>query len=195
VGNLNPPTREVGDIYQLLDSDSASDLRVPFRLLSKFKSSLGNPCWTVETLHNTDRCPLKDSVLDEASSEHKPYFISDAPVDFLVNPARVAQQIWTAAGVDDSHPFTLVEFDPDRALWLVEVNKTKETRRVSDLVLSQVKHGSVMHFDEDWCLYRYPSRMAVAVDRARFPHACPRCKAPAYVGMLQVDCSRSGCRP
>jgi hypothetical protein len=185
----------VGDIYQLVSVNAASDLRAPFRLLSRFKSSLGEPYWTVETLHNTELNVLKDSVLDDSSSELKPFFVSDAAVDSLVNPARVSQQIWTAAGVEDSNPFTLLKYYPDTLLWLVEMNGTKETKKVSDLVLSHVRHGSVMRFNEEWMLHRYPSRMAVTVDAKRFPHRCPRCTAPAYVGMVQVDCSRVGCRP
>lgn len=31
------------------------------------------------------------------------------------------------------------------------------------------------------------------VDRARFPHACPRCGRPAYRGLNLVECS-AGCR-
>jgi hypothetical protein len=30
------------------------------------------------------------------------------------------------------------------------------------------------------------------VDRERFPHDCPRCGGPAYVGLNDVDCSK-GC--
>jgi hypothetical protein len=30
------------------------------------------------------------------------------------------------------------------------------------------------------------------MDDDRFPHSCPRCKAPAYVGLNDIDCSR-GC--
>lgn len=33
---------------------------------------------------------------------------------------------------------------------------------------------------------------AVARD-ARFPHSCPRCAAPAYVGFSTIECSRSDC--
>lgn len=36
----------------------------------------------------------------------------------------------------------------------------------------------------------------VAVDEARdhrYPHTCPRCNGPAYVGAVEVDCSR-GCK-
>lgn len=29
------------------------------------------------------------------------------------------------------------------------------------------------------------------VDTSRFPHVCPRCTAPAYVGLAQVDCSKA----
>lgn len=32
-----------------------------------------------------------------------------------------------------------------------------------------------------------------SVDPGRFPHSCPRCSGPAYVGFLEVDCQR-GCR-
>lgn len=32
------------------------------------------------------------------------------------------------------------------------------------------------------------------VDLARFPHACPRCGKPAYVGLAAVECSDGGCR-
>jgi hypothetical protein len=32
-----------------------------------------------------------------------------------------------------------------------------------------------------------PERMA---DDDRFPHSCPRCKSPAYVGFTSVECSR-----
>lgn len=33
---------------------------------------------------------------------------------------------------------------------------------------------------------------APAVDATRFPHVCPRCKAPAYIGFNTTDCSK-GC--
>lgn len=29
--------------------------------------------------------------------------------------------------------------------------------------------------------------------RNRYPHVCPRCKSPAYIGFVQVDCS-TNCR-
>jgi len=32
------------------------------------------------------------------------------------------------------------------------------------------------------------------VDPARFPHRCPRCGAPAYIGLMNVECSDGGCR-
>jgi hypothetical protein len=32
-----------------------------------------------------------------------------------------------------------------------------------------------------------------AVDPSRFPHSCPKCKAPAFVGFTSVDCSK-GCK-
>jgi hypothetical protein len=32
-----------------------------------------------------------------------------------------------------------------------------------------------------------------AVDRSRFPHSCPRCGSPAYVGLASAECSRAGC--
>ena len=31
------------------------------------------------------------------------------------------------------------------------------------------------------------------VDPARFPHSCPRCLAPAYIGLMKVECSREEC--
>lgn len=31
------------------------------------------------------------------------------------------------------------------------------------------------------------------VDRSRFPHGCPRCGGPAYIGLNDVDCA-AGCR-
>jgi len=31
------------------------------------------------------------------------------------------------------------------------------------------------------------------VDRSRFPHDCPRCGSPAYVGFTAVDCTKEGC--
>jgi len=29
------------------------------------------------------------------------------------------------------------------------------------------------------------------VDLSKFPHTCPRCKAPAYVGFVKVECSQN----
>lgn len=192
---LNPPTREVGDVYQLIHRDAAPELRAPFRLLSRLTDSIGYPRWTVETLHNQDRGPVFDWVLDAASSQLKPFFLTDES-GLVKNPARVAQQIWTAASVEDSAPFTLLKFDTTTSLWSFEVKASKATGLISDLVLHHLSYGSVMHFDEDWTLYRYPSRMSrPEVDRKHFPHSCPRCRAPAYVGMKDVECSRTGCRP
>lgn len=31
-------------------------------------------------------------------------------------------------------------------------------------------------------------------DNKKFPHSCPKCRAPAYVGFLQIDCSNEVCR-
>ncbi len=30
-------------------------------------------------------------------------------------------------------------------------------------------------------------------DPSRYPHVCPRCSGPAYVGAVEVDCAR-GCK-
>jgi len=32
-----------------------------------------------------------------------------------------------------------------------------------------------------------------AVDPSRFPHTCPACEAPAYIGLRTVECSEAGC--
>lgn len=32
-------------------------------------------------------------------------------------------------------------------------------------------------------------RLIKAPDRKQYPHDCPRCKAPAYIGFAKVDCS------
>lgn len=34
----------------------------------------------------------------------------------------------------------------------------------------------------------------VLIDYSRFPHSCPRCKAPAYIGLASVECSQERCR-
>ena len=33
----------------------------------------------------------------------------------------------------------------------------------------------------------------IIADPKMFPHKCPRCSAPAYVGFMKVDCSRKSC--
>lgn len=34
---------------------------------------------------------------------------------------------------------------------------------------------------------------AIIADPSRYPHQCPRCSAPAYIGLMTVDCSRKSC--
>lgn len=34
---------------------------------------------------------------------------------------------------------------------------------------------------------------AVIADPSKYPHRCPRCDAPAYIGFTSVDCSRKSC--
>jgi hypothetical protein len=38
------------------------------------------------------------------------------------------------------------------------------------------------------------STPSVQIDYSRFPHLCPRCKAPAFIGFMNVECSQEGCR-
>lgn len=40
---------------------------------------------------------------------------------------------------------------------------------------------------------RTPSPFSPSVDPSRYPHTCPRCSGPAYVGAVEVDCPR-GCK-
>lgn len=34
---------------------------------------------------------------------------------------------------------------------------------------------------------------AIIADPSHYPHVCPRCSAPAYIGLMSVDCSRKSC--
>lgn len=47
-------------------------------------------------------------------------------------------------------------------------------------------------FDEDIYI---PKRQAPAIiaDTSHYPHQCPRCGSPAYIGFTSVDCSRKSC--
>lgn len=42
-----------------------------------------------------------------------------------------------------------------------------------------------MKIDEDFFVAK--------IDRERYPHECPSCKAPAYIGLNSADCSK-GCK-
>lgn len=37
------------------------------------------------------------------------------------------------------------------------------------------------------------STARIIADPSRYPHQCPRCSAPAYIGFMSVDCSRKSC--
>src|SRR5690606_36963896 len=50
-----------------------------------------------------------------------------------------------------------------------------------------------MGYDEDFYLPKREQSPAVIADPSRYPHQCPRCTAPAYIGLVSVDCSRKGC--
>lgn len=39
----------------------------------------------------------------------------------------------------------------------------------------------------------YAAPPAIIADPSRYPHSCPRCSAPAYIGFASVDCSRKSC--
>lgn len=32
-----------------------------------------------------------------------------------------------------------------------------------------------------------------SIDHEKFPHECPKCKSPAYIGLSTVECSNGGC--
>jgi hypothetical protein len=71
---------------------------------------------------------------------------------------------------------------------------------------SGVSRGVVIEFDVPHghtCWMLFPDDLEVIGDRgalvsrqemSAFPHSCPRCSAPAYVGFVSIDCS-AGCAP
>lgn len=40
---------------------------------------------------------------------------------------------------------------------------------------------------------KWQAVVARSTDPSRYPHICPRCNGPAYVGVVEMDCSR-GCK-
>lgn len=47
--------------------------------------------------------------------------------------------------------------------------------------------------DEDFYVPMRKPAPAVIADPNMYPHKCPRCAAPAYIGLMKVDCSRKSC--
>ena len=56
-----------------------------------------------------------------------------------------------------------------------------------------VEHLSAVGSHECFEVERPGSRSTTAGLLEHFPHVCPRCAAPAYVGLLRVECSGVGC--
>lgn len=55
----------------------------------------------------------------------------------------------------------------------------------------EIPKGQIFGYDEDFYIPKCP--VAIIADPSRYPHQCPRCSAPAYIGLMTVDCSRKSC--
>lgn len=62
------------------------------------------------------------------------------------------------------------------------------------LVISQPSVPLYVKFDGRTFVSFDPAAVLPGPDLSRYPHNCPRCKSPAYVGLEAVDCSRNECK-
>jgi hypothetical protein len=64
-----------------------------------------------------------------------------------------------------------------------------EIKASDDVPIGQVQF--VFNFDQAKKVFtKYPAQLP---DNERFPHRCPKCDKPAYIGMNNVECS-AGCK-
>lgn len=59
--------------------------------------------------------------------------------------------------------------------------------RPSDAQLAQRRVAA------DVLVTAFGDKVVAVVEASRYPHTCPRCQGPAYVGAVEVDCA-GGCK-
>jgi hypothetical protein len=108
----------------------------------------------------------------------------------------------------------------ERALEAYDERRAEETRRIEEWLKQELdylcRHDSIltmpnyftlsldglnMWIPADWQkrLHATPSTAAPAqaepvINRERFPHDCPLCQSPAYLGAVTVECTNKSCR-
>ncbi len=95
--------------------------------------------------------------------------------------ARAKQQMidrWTAVSEVDT--FSIIRYEPDKRK-LVPMNPNG----FKHIEFPQIKNIDPTPIQDHW---------KSEIDLARFPHRCPRCQNPAYIGFSTVECSAEGCR-
>lgn len=82
----------------------------------------------------------------------------------------------------------IVSYDDDIRMWRV---KEKGRGWISGITQQAFESADWLIF-ADWAPGFGPTAVA-PVDLSRFPHKCPACGAPAYIGLKDVDCSSATC--
>jgi len=72
----------------------------------------------------------------------------------------------------------------------------KDTKYSSDVFVPKFWYVDEEEFNEYWRFMGWAYNEPVKLDLSRFPHKCPRCTMPAYVGACgggDVDCTNADC--
>jgi hypothetical protein len=64
---------------------------------------------------------------------------------------------------------------------------------LEDAFMNMAKPRWLVSREDFYAVDRSAGRPSDPIDLAQFPHQCPRCSSPAYVGLTSVECSRAGC--
>ena len=89
---------------------------------------------------------------------------------------------------DPKSSYSPTLFPRDKRLNEIKVS----TKNVAGLIPFQPMSAPVSPFFD----YKFESNEpeTQAVDISRFPHSCPICSSPAYIGLSLVECSKEGCK-
>lgn len=84
----------------------------------------------------------------------------------------------------------VVKFDEEHVAF---TDRSKLLTRYSDKIVNKDFYATFVLDDVVRGLPSAPIDPAIIADPKVFPHECPKCRAPAYIGFMKVDCSRKGC--
>jgi hypothetical protein len=101
---------------------------------------------------------------------------------------RIAFKVTPVGGTHVMVGYTPFDWVVFNSSWMATVDRPQQYTVTSVVHVTGSKTWTTVRSVPPWAI----DKPDLGVDSDRFPHLCPHCKAPAYVGLNDIDCSR-GC--